>query len=176
MKNSMKRNAFAVLIIIISFLLQSVLFPHLAFANIRPNLMVIVVAAYGFMRGKRTGLWVGVCCGLLTDVFWGGLIGFYTLIYAVIGYVNGSFQRMFYDDDIKLPLVLISGSDLVQSIIVYVGYFLLRGKFHFAYSLGHIILPELVYTILATLILYQIILHINRKLDKEEQRSASRFV
>ena len=37
-------------------------------------------------------------------------------------------------------------------------------------------LPELVYTILVTLVLYQIILHINRKLEKEEQRSASRFV
>ena len=39
-----------------------------------------------------------------------------------------------------------------------------------------IILPELVYTILVTLALYQIILHINKKLEEEEQRSASKFV
>lgn len=176
MKNRMKRYLFVFLTIIISFLLQSMLFPHIAFANIRPNLMISLVASFGFMRGKKSGIWVGVICGLLTDVFWGGLIGFYTLIYAVIGYMNGSFQRLFYDDDIKLPLALIGGSDLLQNLVVYVCFYLLRGKFNFVYSFWHIILPEFVYTILVTLILYQIILHINSRLEKEEQRSASKFV
>ena len=40
----------------------------------------------------------------------------------------------------------------------------------------HIILPELVYTILVTLVLYQVILHVNKRLEAEEQRSASKFV
>ena len=112
---------------------------------------------------------VGVICGLLTDVFWGNTIGFYILLYTVIGYLNGTFERLFYDEDIKLPLVLISG------IICFCGY-ILKGDFSFGTYLIHIILPELVYTILATLIVYQIILHINKKLEAEEQRSASRFV
>ncbi len=56
---------------------------------------------------------VGVICGLLTDVFWGNTIGFYILLYTVIGYLNGTFERLFYDEDIKLPLVLISGSELI---------------------------------------------------------------
>ena len=82
----------------------------------------------------------------------------------------------FYDEDIKLPLVLISGSELIYGgIICFCGY-ILKGDFSFGTYLIHIILPELVYTILATLIVYQIILHINKKLEAEEQRSASRFV
>ena len=119
---------------------------------------------------------VGVSCGLLTDVFWGNTIGFYILLYTVIGYLNGTFERLFYDEDIKLPLVLISGSELIYGgIICFCGY-ILKGDFSFGTYLIHIILPELVYTILATLIVYQIILHINKKLEAEEQRSASRFV
>ena len=118
----------------------------------------------------------GVICGLLTDVFWGNTIGFYILLYTVIGYLNGTFERLFYDEDIKLPLVLISGSELIYGgIICFCGY-ILKGDFSFGTYLIHIILPELVYTILATLIVYQIILHINKKLEAEEQRSASRFV
>ena len=53
---------------------------------------------------------------------------------------------------------------------------MMRGDFHFGYYLTHVIMPELVYTILVTIVLYQVILHVNRKLEAEEQRSASRFV
>lgn len=172
----MKRKIVTVILIVAAFILQSTVFGRLAFANVRPNLMIVVTASLGFMRGEKGGMAVGFMCGLLVDLFWGGLLGFYTLIYTVIGYLNGTFHRMFFDDDIKFPLVLIGISDLVYSSVGYVCLFMLRGKFIFSYFFGHVMLPELVYTILATLILYQIILHLNRRLEAEEQRSASRFV
>lgn len=172
----MKRKVIMLFLIILCFLLQATLFEKLAFAYIRPNLLLIVTASVGFMRGKKRGMEAGFFSGLLMDVFWGNLIGFYALLYTLIGYFNGSFKRLFYDDDIKLPLGLVGISDLAYGIVLYVCYYLLRGDFTFSYYLFSIILPELVYTILATLVLYQIILHINRRLETEEQRSASRFV
>lgn len=172
----MKRKIITGIFIVAAFLLQSTVFGELSFANVRPNLMIIITASFGFMRGQKNGMAVGFFCGLLADVFWGGTLGFYMLIDTVIGYLNGSFHRMFYDDDIKLPLVLVGASDLIYSLCVYLCLFMLQGKFAFRYYMGHIILPELVYTILITLIVYQLILHVNRKLEAEEQRSASRFV
>ena len=112
----------------------------------------------------------------LTDVFWGNTLGFYTLLFSVIGYMNGSFRRLFYDDDIKLPIALIAISELIYGLVTYFCMYLLQGDFAFEAYLRQIIMPELVYTILVTLILYQIILHINKKLEAEEQRSASKFV
>lgn len=172
----MKRKIISLLIIIICFLLQATVFARFTIASIRPNLLLIVTASFGFMRGKKEGMIVGFISGLLIDVFWGDILGFYTLIYTVIGYLNGFFKRLFYDEDIKLPLALIGASDLAYGMVIYFCYFLLQGNFDFLYYLLHIILPELVYTILITLVLYQIILQINRKLEAEEQRSASKFV
>ena len=106
----------------------------------------------------------------------GNTLGFYTLLFSVIGYLNGSFRRLFYDDDIKLPIALIAVSELIYGLVTYFCMYLLRGDFAFEAYLRQIIMPELVYTILVTLILYQIILHINKKLEAEEQRSASKFV
>jgi len=54
--------------------------------------------------------------------------------------------------------------------------FMLRGEFDFVYYLMHVIIPELIYTVGVTLILYQLILWINQKLEAEEKRSASKFV
>ena len=119
---------------------------------------------------------VGTISGLLVDIFWGQLLGFHTLLYTVIGYLNGSFERLFYDEDVKLPIVLISASEFLYGICIYVFVYMLQGDFAFGTYLFSIIIPELVYTILVTLILYQVILHINRKLESEEQRSASKFV
>lgn len=172
----MKRKIITVLFIVGAFLLQSTVFNRLTFADIRPNLMIIVTASFGFMRGQREGMAVGFICGLFVDGFWGNMLGFYTLIYTVIGYLNGTFHRIFYDDDIKLPLALIGVSDLAYSLAVYICLFMLQGEFIFSYFLGHVMLPELVYTILITLVLYQVILYANRRLEAEEQRSASKFV
>lgn len=172
----MKRKLITTMIILVCFLLQSTVFHYLSFASVKPNLLIIVTSSFGFMRGKKEGMFVGVICGILSDLFWGNILGFNIILYSVTGYVNGSFKRMFYDDDIKLPIVLIGASEILYGLTVYACIYMLRGDFAFLTYLTGIILPELVYTILVTLVLYQIILFVNKKLEEEEQRSASKFV
>ncbi len=172
----MKRKIITLVIIVICFLLQSTVLKELAIGNICPNLLIVVTASFGFMRGTKSGMYVGLTCGLFVDLFWGGLLGFHMLLFVVIGYFNGSFQRLFFDDDIKLPIGLIAVSELTYGIAVYVFSYMLQGDFSFGTHLFQVIIPELVYTILVTLVLYQIILYINKKLETEEQRSASKFV
>ena len=172
----MKRKLAVFLIITVCFLLQSTLFQSLSFASISPNLLIVVTSSFGFMRGRKEGMWIGFFSGLILDIFFGSVIGFYALIYAYIGYVNGFFRKRFFPDDIKLPLILIAASDLSYNILVYLFLFFLRGRFRIGYYFLNIMLPELVYTILVTIILYFVILKINQKLEVSERRSAGKFV
>lgn len=172
----MKRFFVSVLLIIICFLLQTTVFQWLNFGGIVPNLMIILVASFGFMRQEKAGLLFGFCCGLLIDIFFANVLGINAMIYMYIGYVNGKFNRIFYPEDIKLPLILILVSDLAYGFIYYITLFLMRGRFHIGYYFIHIILPETVYTILITLLLYPLILWLNRKLEDSEKRSARKFV
>lgn len=171
----MRRKIILFLIIAICFVLQTTIFQVLSFANIAPNLMIIIVSAFGFMRGHKEGLWVGFFCGLLMDIFCGSYIGVYALIYMYIGYINGFFQKRFYPDDIKLPMLLIAGSDFVCNIFIYFFMFLLRGRFEFLYYLKAIIIPELVYTMVVSILLYLLFLKINQKLEQYEKRRAKKF-
>lgn len=172
----MRRKVTIFFIIVICFLLQSTVFQALSFASISPNLLIVVVSSFGFMRGRKEGMWIGLFCGLLLDIFFGDVFGFYTIVYMVIGYINGMFRKIFYPDDIKLPMMLILGSDLVLGLIMYLLRFLPRKKVHFGYYLGHIIIPEMVYTLVITLGLYFILLKTNQHLEKIEKRSAAKFV
>ena len=171
-----KRKIIYAIIIIIGYLLESMLFPHIALASVTPNLLLIITASVGFMRGNKEGLLVGFFCGLLLDIFSINYMGVYAMFYMVIGYFNGYFKRLFYDDDIKLPLALIAGSEMILGLANYFFLFMMNGDFRFFYFLEHIIVPETLYTVMITLVFYQIILRINQKLEDEEQRSASKFV
>ncbi len=171
-----RRIAVTAVIILAAYLLQCSVFPALEIGGIKPNLMLIVTASFGFMRGPREGMVVGIFSGLLIDIQSGDMIGFYSLIYLVAGYLNGLFEQIYFDEDIKLPLFLIAASDLLYGLCIYVFTFLLRSDFHFLYYLNRIIVPEAIYTIVITLGVYPLLLFINHKLEAEEKRSASKFV
>lgn len=172
----MLRKLIVALFIIICFVLQCSVFDSLSFAGIIPNLMIILTSSFGFMRGEKEGLVIGFFSGLLNDIFFGSFLGFYALLLMYIGYINGKFSRIFYPEDIKLPLALIVISDLSYGIICYVLTFMLRSRFQFTYYLIHIILPEALYTIVVTLILYPVILRVNERLETREKRRAQKFV
>lgn len=171
-----RRPLILAIIIIICFLLESTVFQSLSFASITPNLLIVVTSAFGFMRGQKEGMFVGFFSGLLIDIFFSEYMGLYALIYMVLGYLNGFFNRIFYPEDIKLPLFLIAASDFIYGNLICFFMFIMRSRFDYLYYLEHIIIPELIYTILVTIVLYQIILKINEALETEEKRSASRFV
>ncbi len=166
----MKRIIIEFVIIIIAFILQSTVFRVLSLGGIAPNLLIIVTASFGIMRGRKEGMFVGFVCGLLEDVFFGDILGFYALIYTAIGYLNGIFESLFYPEDVKLPMSLISASEALYCFICYFFLFLLRGRLHFGYYIVHVILPEIVYTIVVTIVLYRGILFVNEKLESGVSR------
>ena len=162
--------------VIICFLLQSTVFHSLSLGGIIPNLMIILTASYGFMRGRKSGLLIGFFSGLLMDIFFSDVLGFYALLYMYIGYLNGVYKKMFYPEDIKLPIALIVGSDFLYNILVYLLTFLLKGRFQFIYYFLNIIIPEMVYTIIVTCVLYPLLLLTESLLERNKKEGVSKIV
>ncbi|MGN0348320.1 MAG: rod shape-determining protein MreD [Roseburia sp.] len=172
----MRRKITITIIIIVCYLLQVTVMPAMAFASITPNLMIIVVSSFGFMRGRKEGLFIGFFSGLLLDIFGANILGFYALLYMYIGYFNGRFRKLFYPEEIKLPMLLIAGSDLICNLCTYFFLFLFRNRYDFHYYFLNLMIPELVYTMVVTIFFYVAILKINQHLERIEKRSASKFV
>lgn len=166
----MKKVITTVILVIVSFVLQCTVFRGLAIHGIVPNILIILTASTGFMQGERFGVFTGFFCGLLLDVFFFEIIGFYALLYMYIGYMNGLFHNIFYPDDVKLPLIMITISDLLYSLVVYVLMFLLRSRFDFGYYLLNIILPELAYTLFIAVLMYPLLLLLLRLFKRLERK------
>ncbi len=167
----MRRFAIQLLIILICFLLQTAFFRYLDLAGIVPNLLLIPTMSFGMMRGRKEGMLVGFFSGLLLDIFYGTIIGPYALLYMYLGYINGFFHRVYYMEDILLPMLMVGANDFVYNIIIYIVAYLLRNRLDIGFYFLHVIIPEMIYTMIMTLILYKPLVKINRWLKQKEEGS-----
>ena len=163
--------------IIVCFLMQSTVLHLISIGSITPNLLLILCVSMGLMRGRKSGLWTGFFCGLLVDLFYGSVFGFYALIYMYLGFLSGYAHRICYDDDIKVPVLLAGVGNILYGLAVYALQFLLRGRLGLGTYIYRIILPETFYTIILTLIVYRIFYRINyRFMSPSRKESESIWV
>ena len=166
------RIVLLVFIIIIScFILQTSILPMILSSDITPNLMIIVTASYGFMFGDRKGMCIGLVCGLLSDIYFGPLIGFEAGVYAIIGYFSGKLQKILYVEDLAFPLSLIAVCDFVYGFLTFVFLFAMRNRLFMRAFLMQRMLPEMVYTLLAALPLYPLLRFLYNKYMRKKHHN-----
>ena len=170
----MRRVIVTFILILGTFLLQCTVFQSIPLIRTTPNLLLILTVSFGIMRGKKAGLLTGFVSGLFIDLFYSNLFGFYALIYMYIGYLNGFLCKVFFDEDVKIPMLLVAISDFGFNLLFYVIQFAFRMRFDFTAYLRYTIIPEVIYTVLLSIILYRVYFLINKKLlanELEEQQS-----
>lgn len=114
------RSKFVLLLTtVVCFLIQSTVLHLISIGSITPNLLLILCVSMGLMRGRKVGLWTGFFSGFLIDLFYGSVFGFYALIYMYVGFFSGYTFRIYYDDDIKVPIVLTVIMDTFYNLAVY---------------------------------------------------------
>lgn len=166
----MKRIAINVLLMILAFTIQNCIFPLLPFLSAAPNLLLILTFSFGFIHGKEAGMYYGLFAGILLDLFYSGPFGFYTLLFIWIGYMNGICTRYYYEDYITLPLILSLVNELAYNLYVYVFGFLIRNRLDFFHYVKQIIIPETIFTVVTTLLIYRFFLFTSRRLEEMEKR------
>lgn len=166
----MKRFIITAGVVLLCFLMQTTVFQHIALAGMVPNLILIVVVAYGYMRGRAEGMYVGFASGLLVDLLYSDLIGMNAILYVLVGYVAGICNEIYYRDEVSVPIILIAISDFLFNFGYYVFQFLLRGRLDIIYYVWKTILPEMVYTVLIAVFLYQLLHAMNFYLEEQEDK------
>ena len=157
----MRKLLINLVMLILAFTIQICVFPQIAFLSSAPNLLLIVVFVCSFIEGRERGMFYGLVAGLFMDLFYSGPFGFYTLFFINLGYVSGICNKYYYED---------------YNLYIYVFRFLIRNRLNFGHYLVSIIIPEIIFTTVTTLVVYRFFLFINRKLKEWEQRRDSNIV
>ena len=83
----MKRFLCCVLLILAAFFLQNNVFSASPLILTTPNVLLILVFSFGFLRGSTEGMLIGFACGLLMDVFMHSL-GLHATAMLVMSFVR----------------------------------------------------------------------------------------
>ena len=161
-------------LILINFVLQATLFPHLAILGVTPDTAMVFIVSYGILRGDIEGAIFGFFAGLVHDMFGGMYIGLYALLGFLTGYVCGKPFRDFFKDNYFLPFAIVVVVSLVYQIGVYIGTMAFAGV-SFWHYFGTIILPKTVYTASLSIPLYSLLHFINVRIERHEENFRSFF-
>lgn len=158
--NNLKKVLSILGLIIIFFILyffQINFFSWFNIAGVKPNLFIVLVLFIGLFIGKKVAIPFGFVCGIYLDFLTGKQIGISAIIYSSIGFLGSYFNKDFSKDSKITILLMVVGCTLAFETIVYI-YTCARNLVPL--QLGgfiKIMLIEIVFNVLLTIILYPLI-------------------
>lgn len=160
----------AIIVVIISFLLDALISSHIGYTLANPSLfktiftIVSLVSIYPYFNNDKKYLYILIITGILFDIIYTGTFLFVTLIFIIIYLVNKFL-------DFFLPFNLFNINVLsVVSIYTYhiISFIILNLVKYNSYSiklLFNIIVNSVIGTIIYTTIIYFILRYIYEKLN-----------
>lgn len=157
------------IILILSFIFQSTFFEYIQLVDIKPNAMLIVIVSIAYIRGEKEGAIAGFTGGLMQDCFFSMYVGSNVFLYTLIGYICGMLCKGFYKENFFIAVGVITGATFVYGFMYYVINILLRGYTDLLYFAEKIIIPEMVYNALLSVVLYNLLMAFNEWLEDRER-------
>ncbi|MHC1747557.1 MAG: rod shape-determining protein MreD [Cellulosilyticaceae bacterium] len=155
-------------------ILETTIFQNIRIGGIAPNFTIMIIVSFALLRGCKEGTIIGMLAGLLHDVSFSSTIGLTVITYALIGYGCGKFNKDFYRENFIIPFFCTLGSSLFASAVTMIS-FILYGKVRILFFLKSIIIPELIYTVTLSLVVYQLMYIINEKIEEHEKKTRNIF-
>lgn len=131
--------------------------------GVRPNLIIILIVSIALLEGRNHGGTVGFFAGLCLDAVIGVALGYHALIGMLLGIALGNINKRFFKENILVMLICTFFSTILfESAVILVSYVLGLGM-NYIESLKDIILPEAVINSVLGIMIFFLIVRINRK-------------
>ena len=159
------------IVFLIIYFLQVNIFGNFTIAGIKPNLFVIYVLFIGLFANQAVGISLGVIFGLVIDFLYGKAIGPSAVMLCVIGYLGAYFDKNFSKENKLTIIFMVVGATFIYELGVYfLNSIILVFEREFFYFI-RIVLIEIIYNVLLSIILYPLIQKIGYVIDRNFKRN-----
>lgn len=145
------RGLVALALVSVALVLQVTLFPHLAWAGIVPNLVLLVIVAAALARGAQFAAVLGFVAGLLLDLAPPAdhVAGRWALSLVLVGYLAGR-VRQDVRPSATAVIAMVAGSSFVGTSIYALSGLVLRDPVVGFGELAQVIGVSVLYDVLLT--------------------------
>ncbi len=134
-------------IAVANLIFTGAVFPNINAAGLSPDIIICSMASIVILEKRMSGAVIGLFCGLLLDMLFSGVIGFYTLPYLITGAVlYAVVKRISYIDRFFMPMLIASGAYIFKQALSALITYMLGSEFSIWNMLLRYILPEMLFT------------------------------
>lgn len=151
----MRPGSRLIVALIIGWLLQYSIVPHLAIGKATPDLLLIVVATFSFLDGPIAGSLAGFASGVLADVVAGQVTGIQVLARTLTGYLSGTLERTVFGSTVLLVGAAMFFVSIASQVIYVLVAFVFGEAIEFVAAVKSVILPSAVYTSLLSMVVFK---------------------
>jgi rod shape-determining protein MreD len=139
------------------YFLQANVFTWFNIAGIMPNLYIILILFVGLYMKRKMGLVLGIAFGLYLDIVLGQTIGISAICLGLIGIIAEILSKNFSKDSRFIICLMVIGTTFLYETAHYVLSILRNGATIEILPFLKILLVEIVFNTLITIIIYPII-------------------
>lgn len=153
----MKKFLINVILIVIGFLiyfLQSNFFSWFSIAGVKPNLFVIYILFIGLFGNRSMGVIYGAILGIFLDLIFNEKVGQNLFGLVLIGIVATLFDKNFSKDSRITIMFMVFGTTIIFEVITYFINYIIYSINVEILSFIKILVVEVIYNILVTIIMY----------------------
>lgn len=148
-------------------LAQVSLIPALGISPVPPDPMLVVVVAWGVLRGARSAMIWALIGGLFLDLLSSGPFGGYTLGLLAAAGIAGFGSGTIYRSHLILALVMVAVATVAQDLIQLALLWINQQPISLPDALSRLILPEILYNIVLMLFVFPVLSWVSRVTGRE---------
>lgn len=165
------------LIFILIFILQANFFSWFTIAGVKPNIFIILVVFLGLFAGQKLGTIYGIILGIILDIVLGRNIAIGAIMLGITGFFGGYLDKNFSKESRLTVMLMMIGATAVYEIGTYL-FSIIEFSINIEIiSFIKILLIEIFYNAILTIIIYPLIQKLGYKLEDiyKEQKILTRY-
>lgn len=100
----MKKIIILLLLSLIFFILDNVLMPFIGIRGVYPNLLLVFCILFSIQNGKWEGMWLGVFCGLMQDIYFTNVFGLNAVANMAVCLIAGEIGTKIFKERKLVPV------------------------------------------------------------------------
>ncbi len=163
-----------VLISVLNISLQISL-PNFFDLTILPNTSLVLIVCYSYLRTDIEGAFLGLGIGLMQDILFSQILGYYAFIYFIVGYISSHLLKHFMNSNI-IPIFLLNFiATFIYNIMIYFMTYFFRGKLEFFHYMYNITFFEAIANAVVSIPIFYVIYFIDSRLKVREQKTTKYY-
>lgn len=130
-------------------------------ADVRPDLVFIIVISYALLKGPYIGANLGLLAGFFMDLVSGNIIGIGVFTKVLAGFSAGLLEKTIFKDNLLVPVFAVYFGTFLFETLNLVVYISFGANLNFWGNVLHTILPMACYNAVLAPVIYHLLYKID---------------